>query len=310
MGKRLYAWIVMLGACCALALPGAAAAQVAAALPDKDSVERGEPTDADGTYVVSTINKRITIEDGRAYVVDPWTQALIFSVKPGMVTLRNFRQTGPDRFEADDLPMMGKVVFYRQPNGTLQGVVNGVLGEAKYALVPTDLAAVPGDEIEDSGGGPGDEIRDPGPPPDRVYTVFLSGADCTGKSWLRKRYVGQMRVSLNRLGETLTSKSRNFAVQCKDGGKHTQNFLYYKDGPGSLTLRIPYDQQGFSNLKLRGELTDVLGVVPIGTDKSNLIQNASDLGRDLNVGETVKDRVVMIDGSVDLHFTVTMKRTQ
>jgi len=96
-----------------IAIASPAQAQMAAMLPTADSVEPAAATDADGTYMVSTINKRITIDRGRAYVVDPWIHALIFRVERGMVTLQNFRQTGPDEFEADDLPMMGKVKFYR-----------------------------------------------------------------------------------------------------------------------------------------------------------------------------------------------------
>ncbi|MBE5075027.1 hypothetical protein IM511_12090 [Erythrobacteraceae bacterium E2-1 Yellow Sea] len=48
-----------------------AATPAQAQLPDVATVAPGEATDADGTYVVSTINKRITIENGRAYVIDP-----------------------------------------------------------------------------------------------------------------------------------------------------------------------------------------------------------------------------------------------
>ena len=161
-------------AACPIIGAGTAHAQVPAALPSVESVEPGEATSADGTYVVSTINKRITIENGRAYVVDPWTTGLIFRVQEGMVTLRNFRETGPDTFEADDLPMMGKVVFNRQPNGTLQGVVKGVMGEAKYALVPTEYASV-GDG-NSSGGGPVASAE-----PKETWHVYVRQAQCDRK---------------------------------------------------------------------------------------------------------------------------------
>ena len=156
-------------------LAAPAHAQIAAALPMVEEVERGEATDADGTYVVSTINKRITIENGRAYVVDPWTQAILFRVKPGMVTLRNFRQTGPNEFEADDLPMMGKVTFYRQPDGSLEGVVKGAMGEAKYVLVPTEYATVPG---TDSGGIPSEQSE-----PVEEWHVYVRQLQCTRKKF-------------------------------------------------------------------------------------------------------------------------------
>ena len=117
---------------------------------------------------------------------DPWNTALIFTVKAGMVTLQNFRQTGPNTFEADDLPMMGKVVFNHQPNGTLQGVVQGAMGEAKYALVPTDYATV-GDGS--SGGGDGNEVVDPAPSM-HTYRLHVSRGHCSGKKLTRKKYNG------------------------------------------------------------------------------------------------------------------------
>ena len=118
----------------------AAQAQIAAYLPHKDSVAQGPATDVDGTYTVSTIGKRITIENGRAYVVDGWMHAFILEVKPDMVTLRNFRETGPDEYTAEDLPMMGTVVFRREGDGSLAGTVRGPLGQHNYRLIPTEPA--------------------------------------------------------------------------------------------------------------------------------------------------------------------------
>jgi len=289
-----------------------AQAQVRAMLPMASEVEQGASTDADGTYVVSTIDKRITIENGRAYVVDPWTHAMIFKVEPGMVTLQNFRQTGPNRFEADDLPMMGKVVFYRQPNGALQGVVQGAFGEAKYILVPTAYADAPGLE------GPG--LEDPAlgaPPPPRavqkprIYRLYLSGSGCDGKALLRKRFQGQMRVRVtDRNGQKVTSKSRNYAVQCKDGGKRTQNFLYYNNGPGALEYVVPPGQAGVSNLELTGAIADVLGVIDVRYDVPDLFAKAHANGRDLRVGEKIVDRHDLPTGKAVLYFNITLERVQ
>ncbi len=286
-----------------------AQAQMRALLPMVEEVEQGAATDADGTYVVSTIDKRITIENGRAYVVDPWTHALILKVEPGMVTLQNFRQTGPDRFEADDLPMMGKVVFYRQPNGALQGVVQGAFGEAKYILVPTDYATAPIVEDPALGAPP------PPPPPviaqPRVYRLYLSGSGCAGTSLLRKRYIGQMRVRVtDQSGEQVTSKQRNYAVQCKNGGKRTQNFLYYRNGPGALEFTVPPGGEGVSGLQLKGVITDVLGIIDVMQDVPDLFEKARARGRDLDVGEKLTDRHDIEYGKTTLYFNITLERTQ
>ncbi len=230
----------------AMLAPAAANAQLPAALPDKESVAPGEATDVDGTYVVSTINKRITIENGRAYVVDPWTQALIFRVNPGMVTLQNFRKTGPDRYEADDLPMQGKVVFHRQPNGALQGVVNGAFGEHKYVLVPTALATVPGDGAGDGSGGVPPVVEQP-----RIYRLHVSGSRCSGTDTFRKNYRGTLKVSIvDPSGNRMTSKHRNFAVACTKKGERSQNYSFYGSGPGALTITVPPGSQPFRDMRV------------------------------------------------------------
>lgn len=285
-------------------------AQFQAALPMVETVTPGEATDADGTYVVSTIDKRITIENGRAYVIDPWTQALLFRIKPGMVTLKNFRQTGPNTFEADDLPMMGKVVFYRQPNGALQGVVKGALGEAKYILVPTEYASV-------ENPGPPDGIEPPAPPPPppaiekpRIYNLYVSGGECKGSSLLRKRYRGVVRISVtDREGELLTSKNRNFSVRCTKKGPRKQDYNFYSNGPGALTITIPPGQAGFSDLQMFIDLSDPLGVLNFKKEH-DLLAQARALGRDLTVNETISEWNKMLSGKANMSFKVTMKRVQ
>ena len=295
-----------LALCAGLALvaPQAALAQLPAALPDMESVAPGEATDADGTYVVSTINKRITIENGRAYVVDPWNTALIFTVKAGMVTLQNFRQTGPNTFEADDLPMMGKVVFNRQPNGTLQGVVQGAMGEAKYALVPTDYATV-GDGS--SGGGDGNEVIDPAPSM-HTYRLHVSRGHCSGKKLTRKKYNGTVKVSiLDKASDRLISKHRNFRVECKDDGDRTQNYNFYNNGPGALTFTSAPDLANFSALRVEGKANGGIGGL-VFNKKSQLLPNARAKGRPLTVGEKVNDTVTVLSNKTKLQFRVTLER--
>ena len=278
--------------------------QAQAQLPDVASVEPGEATDADGTYVVSTINKRITIENGRAYVIDPWTQALIFRIKPGMVTLQNFRQTGPDTFEADDLPMMGKVVFNRQPNGTLQGVVQGAFGEAKYALVPTEYATV-GDD--NSGGGTTPAIAR-----DRIYQLHVSNSRCLGSDLLRKTYGGVFNVSLrDPNGNQMTSKNRNFEVKCTNKGPRKQNYRFYNAGPGALTITIPEGAKNVSAMRIGGKNTAGKNVT-FNRGHSSLLMRAINQEDLLDVGKTLTDEVVLAgkSGKAQLYVTLAVTRVQ
>lgn len=280
------------------------ATQAQAQLPDVASVEPGEATDADGTYVVSTINKRITIENGRAYVIDPWTQALIFRIKPGMVTLQNFRQTGPDTFEADDLPMMGKVVFNRQPNGTLQGVVQGAFGEAKYALVPTEYATV-GDG--NSGGGTTPAIAR-----DRIYQLHVSNSRCLGSDLLRKTYGGVFNVSLrDPNGNQMTSKNRNFEVKCTNKGPRKQNYRFYNAGPGALTITIPEGAKNVSAMRIGGKNTAGKNVT-FNRAHSSLLMRAINQEDLLDVGKTLTDEVVLAgkSGKAQLYVTLAVTRVQ
>jgi len=296
-----------------------AQAQVPAALPSVESVAPGEATDADGTYVVSTINKRITIENGRAYVIDPWNTALIFTVKSGMVTLQNFRQTGPNTYEADDLPMMGKVVFNRQPNGTLQGVVQGALGEAKYALVPTEYASLPNDGLPGGGApGGGDPGGDPGlgapPPPSNdpwVYRLHVSGGECSGSKFGRVKYNGQVRVTImDRENDKRESKDRNFRVECTKNGDRTQTYKFYENGPGALTLVTPPGDVAFSDLRLGGKANGGIGGLYFGNDKNDVLSKARDRGRNVQVGDRFTDKVTVLGDKAKLNFTVTLERVK
>ncbi|MEM7778492.1 MAG: hypothetical protein AAF732_23170 [Pseudomonadota bacterium] len=285
-------------------------AQIAASLPMVDTVAQGEATDADGTYVVSTINKRITIENGRAYVIDPWNTALIFTVKAGMVTLQNFRQTGPNSFEADDLPMMGKVVFNRQPNGTLQGVVKGAMGEAKYALVPTEYASVGdgsgGGDVGVGGGGVRAIAQN------RVYQLWVSESQCVDSDFFRKTYGGVFNISMKDAnGNRVTSKNRNFKVKCTKKGPRKQNYKFYSSGPGALTVTIPPGEKAVSGMRVGGKNTSGKNVT-FDRSHSTLIERTINQANLLEVGQTLRDTTLLTGkaGDARLYITLALKRTQ
>jgi hypothetical protein len=109
--------------------------QIPAFLPDKYSVARGEALPIDGLWMVSSIRKKIRIEQGRAYAVDPWLHLFVLKVQPDMVVLQNFRRTDSGKYAADDLPLMGPAEMTVNAKGNLDVAVQGMMGTARYTLV-------------------------------------------------------------------------------------------------------------------------------------------------------------------------------
>jgi len=108
--------------------------QIPAFLPDKYSVPASEPMPIDGLWMVSTIRKKIRIEQGRAYAVDSWLHLFTLKIMPDMVVMQNFRRTGPGQFAADDLPLMGPATMTLNGNGNLDVTVQGMFGPVRYGL--------------------------------------------------------------------------------------------------------------------------------------------------------------------------------
>jgi len=108
--------------------------QIPAFLPDKYSVARSEALPIDGVWLVSTIRKKIRIEQGRAYAVDPWLHMFVLKVMPDMVVMQNVRRIAPGKFAADDLPLVGPAELTLNAQGNIDAVVQGMLGPVRYAL--------------------------------------------------------------------------------------------------------------------------------------------------------------------------------
>jgi hypothetical protein len=109
--------------------------QIPAFLPDKYSVQRSDPLAIDGVWMISALRKKIRIEQGRAYAMDPWLHLFVLKIQPDMVVMQNFRRTGNGEYAADDLPLMGPAVLRLNGEGNLDVSVQGSLGPAKYGLV-------------------------------------------------------------------------------------------------------------------------------------------------------------------------------
>ena len=134
-------------AVCALALsawitPGHAQGQVPqvpAFLPSSTDVPMGQKLPIDGDWIISTIHKRIRIEGGRAYALDPWVHMFVLKIEPLMVVLENLQRTGPGRYSGQDLPLMGPLTAALGPDGSLSVTVAGAMGTSRYSLIPARL---------------------------------------------------------------------------------------------------------------------------------------------------------------------------
>jgi hypothetical protein len=113
--------------------------QVPAFLPNETDVPMGQKLPIDGDWIINTIQKRIRIEGGRAYALDPWLHLLVLKIEPLMVVLENIHRTGPGRYSGQDLPLMGPLTATLGPDGSLSVSVAGAMGPARYSLIPVRL---------------------------------------------------------------------------------------------------------------------------------------------------------------------------
>ncbi|MCB1907307.1 MAG: hypothetical protein KDH15_08050 [Rhodocyclaceae bacterium] len=107
-------------------------------LPRQADVAPGVASAIDGVWTISTIGKRIRIERGRAWALEPWAHFGLYEIQPGMVVYRNLERSAPGRYGADDLPLAGR--FEGRLNGERIDVAVGMaLGAARYQLIPVEL---------------------------------------------------------------------------------------------------------------------------------------------------------------------------
>ncbi len=152
-----------------------ATALIPAFLPKDVDVPPGQAMDIDGVWRVSTINKRIRIDRGRAYAVDTWLHALILRVQPGMVVMKNIQETEYGTYQADDLPLMGRASMTMLDDGRLDVTVNSGARTYRYELIPEQSpetyagpAGVPSEPYIDDPDAVLPEQTTPAPIPERV----------------------------------------------------------------------------------------------------------------------------------------------
>ncbi len=223
-----------------------AQAQMDAALPFKEDVAQSERMAIDGVWRVSTINKRLRIEAGRAYVIDPWVHAFIMQVKPDMVTIQNIQRLGPGVFIADDLPLMGQARFKLRPDGNLDARVAGAFGPAKYQLIKEnvdDQAAFQAELSATDFGSDADFDNVGTQPAQKLETwhVFVQKAWCTGRGHevaLVKSAEGTVSVEAYKGGNSsrpVTTGDKKISVKCKRNFD-TKTYKYDDGDAGLLVL--------------------------------------------------------------------------
>jgi hypothetical protein len=122
----------------------------AAGIPQMDAFLEYEsqvpPTQAlpiDGDYTISTLGKRIRIDRGRSYALDPWTHAMTLKIRPNMVIAKDFRQISATEYTSQDLPLLGTATMKVQPDGRIDVNVAS-FPPYKYALLPVQGTRAPG----------------------------------------------------------------------------------------------------------------------------------------------------------------------
>jgi len=113
--------------------------EIPAFLPMAHSVPAGEPSPIDGEWVISSISKRIRIQGGRAYALDPWLHMFVLRVKPLMVVINNISTTDGQNYTGKDLPLMGAWSANLDRDGNLSVSVQTAFGPVKYALMSVRL---------------------------------------------------------------------------------------------------------------------------------------------------------------------------
>jgi len=134
---------------------------IPAFLPDVSTVPATQATPIDGEWRVDAIGKRIRIEAGRAYAIDPWLHMFILQIQPDMVVLSDISRTGNGEYVGRDLPLVGQWNARLASDGRLIVNVDGILGPSQYSLTPLALDDQNAFDRERAG----DDAPVPPPPP-------------------------------------------------------------------------------------------------------------------------------------------------
>lgn len=106
-----------------------------AALPGRYAVDLGERLPIDGVWRLSTNDKRMRIERGRAFAVDGWNYALLFRVKPEQVTMTDIRRDAPGVYLGRDILLNGDSTLTLRADGNLDVKIASFPFPVEFVLV-------------------------------------------------------------------------------------------------------------------------------------------------------------------------------
>ena len=236
--------LLLVAAFVCLAMPVTAAAQSPAALPMKSSVPAAQASAIDGVWTISTLGKRIRIEGGRAYAMDPWTHALFWQIQPDMVVLTNFRRLEPGAWLADDLPLTGPARMKLASDGNIDVSVKGALVKVKYRLIKQTVddqgwfaQELSSTDFSSNAAFAGTSRRMQEPV--ETWQVYVKQVWCTGSGvGFVKDATGNISVNASRAGDSsraVTTRRKKVNAECKKKFKK-QSYRYGSDSPGMLVL--------------------------------------------------------------------------
>lgn len=113
--------------------------QIPAFLPMFDSIAPTPPQPLDGTWLITSIRKKIRIEGGRAYAVDGWVHMMVLKVEPGMVVIKDIAPTAPGKYTGNDLPLLGTWDARVEADRSIAVTVKTAMMPISYKLVPMQL---------------------------------------------------------------------------------------------------------------------------------------------------------------------------
>ncbi len=113
--------------------------QIPAFLPMFDAVAPTPPQPLDGTWLITSIRKKIRIEGGRAYAVDGWVHMMVLKIEPGMVVIKDIAPTAPGKYTGNDLPLLGTWDARVGADRSIAVTVRTAMMPVSYKLVPMQL---------------------------------------------------------------------------------------------------------------------------------------------------------------------------
>ena len=106
-----------------------------AALPDRYAIDLGARMPMHGVWRISTNDRRLRIERGRAFAVDGWNHALLFRVEPEQVTMVDVRREDPGVFLSRDILLNGDARMTLRADGNLDVTVGTFPFPVSFVLI-------------------------------------------------------------------------------------------------------------------------------------------------------------------------------